>query len=785
MNRKIVKHLIIIGISIVFPVILSIIHSAGAVSHHGHIQNLLTFILILLLAGEMLCLFIEHVRKIGPAAFFRSLFSSYSSEKRTGKSFQDADLSGRGASRANVSDNFSGRSASRGRARSRGREGFLSKYGTRLSICLCAVILMSFFCIQTTYKFDKTSDIFGQTKVRSVESGNCLEQVIRGHEIEKLSAVNIKFNTYERDNEGTVTVELRENGIPVQSWTILSASIKNKAYRTFELDSLLDLNENSEYLLHVEEQYEGENDIGLCIAGDQGEGYVINGDTKDHGTLCYTLTYRNTALKGRFTRIGLLFGILAAILLLLGINETAMMAYVLAVLMIAFTSICPPFMAPDEVNHFRRAFEIAEIGYVSEHMGETGVGGNVLPKAVNEYVSLFTEDEQTDEDEEPAILLNRDETDENEEPVILLNWDETEEMEYGNTALYSPISYLPQAVGIRIACVFTDNVAKIFFAGRLANAIACFLVCILAVCTVPFGKRVLFLIMTFPLSVQEMISMSPDGFTISLSLFFLALILKLSYGDSRIRSRDLVVTAVSAIILSQLKIVYVVLLLLLLMIPLKKFGSPRQAIMFKAALLGAAFLLNVIWLKISAGFLVEFNPGVDTPAQVSFILTHMGKYYGITASTLIARGNVWLATMVGQTMGAYSIGTAGIVWVTGLILLIYETLTCYEMKEKVRKWDPLLLIITFLLGCALVVTSLYVQWTPLQNNTIEGIQGRYFTPLIGLFAFFMIFTRQAKLNKSGVSMYLPEKRTFLYMLILFYNSVALMDIVKYYIAELW
>ncbi|WP_330577204.1 DUF2142 domain-containing protein [Blautia sp. LMAG:89] len=40
---------------------------------------------------------------------------------------------------------------------------------------------------------------------------------------------------------------------------------------------------------------------------------------------------------------------------------------------------------------------------------------------------------------------------------------------FGNTALYAPTSYLPQAVGIRIADLFTDRPMVLAYAGRIAN----------------------------------------------------------------------------------------------------------------------------------------------------------------------------------------------------------------------------------------------------------------------------------------------------------------------------
>ena len=594
------------------------------------------------------------------------------------------------------------------------------------------------------------------------------------------------------------------------------------------------------------------------------------------------------------------------------------MTVVLAILMLVFMQICPPFMAPDEENHFKRAFEVAEISYVSRHMGETGVGGNIMPAAIDDYVWLYLdkpeeellaeaaaaeasereteaadaapvfispasflpedatygpgivkpmssaagtgtgdtdyyesegtdtyengesvdgasydeassyddesmndesmEGENTDSESSDADSLNGDkpqnsedgtagtganpamtemETGSKEKPVILLDWNQTKEMEFGNTALYSPVSYLPLSAGIRVANVFSDQVATLFYGGRWGNVIANFLLCICALRLAPFGKRILFLIMTFPMTLQEMVSLTPDGFTISICLFFLAYILRLSYGTSgdpenpRIRKvtpLDMAALAVSSVVLSQIKIVYVILLLLLFMIPGSRFRTKRTALIFKGVTAIFALALNLLWLSTSSGFLVEFQPGVDTPAQIDYVLSHIPVFYEVCARTLINSFASWTSTMTGSTLGTLNISVTPIVWLTATILFVAEITTCRENRQDVHRWDMLLLILTFLGGCALIMASLYAQWTPYRSPVIRGIQGRYFTPLLPLLAYFVVFTLQSRRKHGGIDPAadaLPQRGTFCYLLVLFYNGIAVLDIAAHFIADLW
>lgn len=780
---------------------------------------------------------------------------------------------------------------------------------SKVLLALLALVGITFFSVHTTYSFDRTTERLSAQKSIDLLSGEVVEQEIIGFEDAPLAAVNIRFGSndvplryaYDQPDTGTVHVGLYEDEDLIQAWDLPFSSFTYTTYRSLELDSLLQMQSDARYFLRIEEEYgdqagedaenrednrdgeegrrdsgsesdaeeEGEQPISLYIYTEGGEGYVRDGEPHVC-CLCYTLTYRNPGLKADFLLRGILLGILAAVILLLDIDETAVMTVLLGVLMFVFMQICPPFMAPDEENHFKRAFEVAKVSNVSRHIGDLGVGGNELPSAIEDYVRLYVEKEEeestdtaaeqlpVEEVEEEVVFIspasfppekeltvrgtaageesgtsagetdgytedtaghdnyeedgtesgeNGVETDTSDssaeadtavkkKPTILLDWDQTEEMMYGNTALYSPVSYLPMSAGIRIANVFSDNVNTLFYGGRWGNAIANFLLCILALRAAPFGKRILFLIMTFPMTLQEMVVMTPDGFTTAVCLFFLSWILRLSYrkateNESRIKKispAEMAVLAVTAVVLSQLKIIYAILLLLIFMIPSGRFSSKRTGLLFKGITVAAALVLNLLWFRTSSGFLVEFRPGVDTPAQIDYVLSHIPAFYEVCARTLIDGFTRWISTMIGSSLGALTISTTPFVWLSAALLFVYETATCRENSTEVHRWNPLLLILSFLGGCALVMASLYVQWTPYRNPLILGIQGRYFTPLLPLLAFFVVFTLQNRRKQQG---FVPEtdsshhRGSYCYLLILLYNGIAVLDMASYYIADLW
>jgi uncharacterized membrane protein len=77
-----------------------------------------------------------------------------------------------------------------------------------------------------------------------------------------------------------------------------------------------------------------------------------------------------------------------------------------------------------------------------------------------------------------------------------------------------------------------------------------------------------------------------------------------------------------------------------------------------------------------------------------------------------------------------------------------------------------------------------VQWTPLGNDLINGIQGRYFIPVVGAFLFFVILMRQKKVDNQEKLICTREKGSYYYLILIWYNGIALLDLIKYYIAAL-
>lgn len=621
-----------------------------------------------------------------------------------------------------------------------------------IGLILLSILLFSFFLIETNYIINIQSDSVEPLDTISLGNRTEIMQPIMPRKRFELTGIDIMFGTYARENEGDISVSLLENDTVVSEWTTSASSLKDNSYAHFYLSKGFRASKNASYSLKISEEYDGDNNVAIYVNNNTGIGYSVGNNVTEIGSICYLLNYDSLPIRILLIITGLLIGSLVITMLLLDKNEVKIMSGILGAMLIAYMIVCPLGIAPDEEGHFLRAFEIANGNLISIHIGEDGHGGNILPVALCSY----------------------------DDPSATIDWNDVEEIGFGNLSLYAPVSYIPQSIGIAITQTFTDNVALIFYGGKCAHALFCFFLCLFALRLVPFGRRVLFIILMMPMTLHEMISLSPDGFTISLCILFLSYVLHLSYLAENITYKDMIVLSVLGIIISLCKIVYVVLLILIFMLPEKKFPERIKGVRFKVGLFLIAGILNFIWLRISASYLVEFRPGVNSVEQVKFILTHMGSYYAVSVRTLIENIIFYLSTMVGTSLGALNVPITPAIWVIVVVLLVYETLTLHDNEKPIHKYDPIILLSVFLCGSALIFTSIYVQWTAVGSQFIEGIQGRYFTPIIAMLAFSIMLFRQKLLTSAGVNYVLRNKASYSILIMLLVNGLALLNFIKNY-----
>ena len=122
--------------------------------------------------------------------------------------------------------------------------------------------------------------------------------------------------------------------------------------------------------------------------------------------------------------------------------------------------------------------------------------------------------------------------------------------------------------------------------------------------------------------------------------------------------------------------------------------------------------------------------------------------------------------MLGTALGSFSFNMPLVMFLVAfgfwLILLVQRDETL-----KLKKWDRWVYLLVFCVIVLLIMTSLYVQWTAVGAEKIDGVQGRYFLPIMILLPVVICRTNIRKIYPTIIT----QRTVLCYSL--FMNIIAL------------
>ena len=392
---------------------------------------------------------------------------------------------------------------------------------------------------------------------------------------------------------------------------------------------------------------------------------------------------------------------------------------------IIYMFIMPPFTAPDEFAHYATAYRWSNVMMLRE---DTDENGNVYMRA-----------EDAEAVGNDAAFLN---SKENYMRVMesFLKPCQDQEITVFEYKLVSsgPIPYLAQALGITIGRLLGAGWVLTIFLGRLMN-LALFSVCgFFAVKWIPFGKKILFAISMLPMTLEMVSSLSYDAATLGLSMLFIALCLKYAFVSEKIGARQVAALAVVLALLAPCKIVYALLAGLCFLIPRKKFGSGKfyaasAAIVFLA--MAASLLINsraAIGGYVTAGG-ENYISWADAPGYtLGALLKRPLWFLFLLINTLRHYGGFYLTHIVGYELGWRNICIGEIAVAAFWIYLLASSLVTEKEPLLLDKRKKLWILLICGGTAFLVALSMLLGWTPAHYTFIEGVQGRYFLPILPL-----------------------------------------------------
>lgn len=386
-----------------------------------------------------------------------------------------------------------------------------------------------------------------------------------------------------------------------------------------------------------------------------------------------------------------------------------------------------PYMAPDERTHIDMTYR-----YSNDLLGIPYTGNEVtLAKRVDDTKIELVEN--------PAlsnyyIVFNE-----------LLEGVQDDSLVITNTTAntYAPIFvYLPAVLGMTLARLLGFGSIAMLMLARWCN-LAFFAVCVWwCMKKLPFGKMALAVIALFPMTIQQCNSFSYDAVITSVLFLFSTYIICMTYEEKPLKISDVAVVSVLCALLVYGKSgVYLPICLAALLIPTQKFGALWKKLTVAGSFMGIGLLS---YINRNSGTVTQVlattaetsavgataGNAVSMGYTVGYFLQNPWKLIQMLCNTVADKSEFYLESIVGQKMGWVEIEISRVIFVGFLVLFMISMLKVRGEKQYVTSGQKWWISIVCLLSAGMILMGMLLTWTPYGHVSIEGVQGRYFTPLL-------------------------------------------------------
>lgn len=408
---------------------------------------------------------------------------------------------------------------------------------------------------------------------------------------------------------------------------------------------------------------------------------------------------------------------------------------------ICYIILVPPFQVPDSPNHFFRTYQLAT-GDLSPVQENNSVGGFV-PKSFHTFQETFTPFRYNPYHKMEKSVLK-------ETRNLELNESEKVFMHFPNTAVYSPVSYIPQVIAMKIGLWLQLGPYYIFYLVKIISFLSWMLMMRMVFHYLPIKKKLFALLLFLPMSLFINSSFSADMMINGLSWLYLALILHTAFVQPNITFRRITTFLILIALIGLAKLVYIPIVLLLFLIPLSKFGGEFKMgiVVFFSLILGlgsASIWKNHIdsfytsYIHYNKDYRDDVTLGyqADMNLQMDFIKANKVKTIEVFSTSYVREfgdmmtgyiGNLgwnrfrmpfWFVLLSFGVIFFFSIGNLGDVYFLSI-------------KQKI--------ILLAVVGSTtvLVMLSQYLTWNPVGNDKLWPLMGRYFTPVYPML--FLLFS---------------------------------------------
>lgn len=399
-------------------------------------------------------------------------------------------------------------------------------------------------------------------------------------------------------------------------------------------------------------------------------------------------------------------------------------------LLIFYSFLLPPGMVPDENTHLKNVASLSSqlLGVEINHKATL---------TYDEYRMIY------DNNWDDASKLNVREV----RKYVLANIRNKANkslvaLDKASTVTSSMFYYFPAVLGLTFGRIFGFNAIISFFFARFFGMFVFLAICYYALKKMPIKKNLFFGILLLPVVLQQGMSISYDLMLNACSFLSISLGLNFAINQSKKNIKDIILFLFAALVLLFVKSGLYAFVLLISVIGVlsssRKKLNVRQILYF----VGTVLLLlairlfvthfdrsfdtinNVLYAKLpwnssKSQFMYTTGYFIAHPFRLPYIILndiriHFGFYFRTAFSTM-----GWLNIQLSTALN--------FVWVFIFMIASYFD---QNSNFKFNKLQKIFISLLMIVEAVLVLMGLILLWTPLGENHIYGVQGRYFIPLL-------------------------------------------------------
>ena len=575
-------------------------------------------------------------------------------------------------------------------------------------------------------KVEDSPNYLGNKDTIELQNGKDVSQRIQMVS-ENLTGLAIKFANVDEKATGIIEIELLDpNSKLVEKWKLDCAILQTDGYCNIQLKKDIKVKVGEKYELVIRPRLQDGKGLALELSRPSViTGHVnVTGEKNTSLSLAYKL-YDGGGSALKYLIVAIIITVFVAMLGSLLMMKKRKIASAFAVMTFfigcIYIFVLPPFTVPDESAHIVTVYSKS-----SKLLGKevTDEGGKVIADS-NMGLYFIREEYPT---KESYIRFVKGALGKNSDVI-------TTKESLANPLNVKAVGYIPQIVGVSIARILKGSGEQILLIGRLFALLWYCFVMYFAIQIFPLNKMILFAVGLLPMTMQQVCSFSYDSVLLGLCFFLISYILWLIYTKEVVELKDvlILVCVVSGIVM--IKYIYIPIIGLLLFIPKHKVNFRVDRKKIAVSMFGMLSMFEIgskmTLITEAAAKNMQIRSDGLYKYSIGYVISNLGDTLIVVTRTVFEKISFFVESMIANPLGWVEIQLPNIIVLGFAIVLIFSAIPNHR-SPKITKRMMVTAGFIVVIVSGLVLAAMLISYTYVGADTILGVQGRYFLPVLPL-----------------------------------------------------